>query len=121
MTAGFLWLAASAGALSLLTPCVFPMIPITVSYFTSRADDGHSAALRSALVFAAGIIATFTALGLALAVFVGATGAAAFAASPWVNLALAALFVAFALNLFGVWQVTVPSGSLTALDARVGR
>jgi thiol:disulfide interchange protein len=121
MTAGFLWLAASAGALSLLTPCVFPMIPITVSYFTSRADDGHSAALRSALVFAAGIIATFTALGLALAVFVGATGAAAFAASPWVNLALAALFVAFALNLFGVWQVTVPSGALTALDARVGR
>jgi thiol:disulfide interchange protein DsbD len=121
MTPAFLWLAASAGALSLLTPCVFPMIPITVSYFTARADEGRSAALRSALVFAVGIIATFTALGLALAVLVGATGAAAFAASPWVNLGLTVLFVAFALNLFGVWQVAVPSTTLTALDARVGR
>jgi thiol:disulfide interchange protein DsbD len=93
------------------------MVPITVSYFTSRSEGG----LKSALVFAAGIIGTFTALGLVLAVVVGATGAAAFAASPWVNLGLAILFVAFALNLFGVWQVTVPSGLLTALDARVGR
>jgi thiol:disulfide interchange protein len=117
MMPAFIWLAASAGALSLLTPCVFPMVPITVSYFTSRTEHG----LRAALVFAAGIIATFTALGLTLAVVVGATGAAAFAASPWVNLFLAALFVAFALNLFGVWQVTVPSEWLTALDARVGR
>jgi thiol:disulfide interchange protein len=121
VTPGFIWLAASAGAVSLLTPCVFPMIPITVSYFTSRAERERPAALRSALVFALGIIATFTALGLALAVFVGATGASAFAANPWVNLGLAALFVAFALNLFGVWQVAVPSGVLTALDARVGR
>jgi thiol:disulfide interchange protein DsbD len=93
------------------------MVPITVSYFTSRSDGG----LKSALVFAAGIIGTFTALGLVLAAVVGATGAAAFAASPWVNLGLAILFIAFALNLFGVWQVTVPSGVLTALDARVGR
>jgi thiol:disulfide interchange protein len=117
VTPGFVWLAASAGALSLLTPCVFPMVPITVSYFTSRSEHG----LRAALVFAAGIIATFTALGLALAGLVGATGAAAFAANPWVNLGLAVLFVAFALNLFGVWHLTVPSGALTALDARVGR
>jgi thiol:disulfide interchange protein len=117
LTPGFIWLGASAGALSLLTPCVFPMVPITVSYFTSRSEGG----LKSALVFAAGIIGTFTALGLVLAVVVGATGAAAFAASPWVNLGLTVLFVAFALNLFGVWQVTVPSRVLTALDARVGR
>jgi thiol:disulfide interchange protein len=117
MMPGFIWLAASAGALSLLTPCVFPMVPITVSYFTSRAEHG----VRAAVVFALGIIGTFTALGLALAVFVGATGAASFAASPWVNLGLTVLFVAFALNLFGVWNVTVPSGVVTALDARVGR
>jgi thiol:disulfide interchange protein DsbD len=121
MHASFLWLAASAGALSLLTPCVFPMIPITVSYFTVHASDGRGAAVRAASVFALGIIAMFTALGLVLAVLVGATGAAAFAANPWVNLGLAALFVAFALDLVGVIRVGVPSGVLTAVDGQLRR
>jgi thiol:disulfide interchange protein len=116
MMPGFLWLAASAGALSLLTPCVFPMVPITVSYFTARGETG----VRSAALFGGSIIVTFAALGLVLAGLVGATGAAAFAANPWVNLGLAAVFVAFALNLFGLWNVTVPSSVLTALDRRVG-
>ena len=121
MTPSFIWLAASAGALSLLTPCVFPMVPITVSYFTQRASRDHGGALWSASVFAAGIVTTFTALGLLLAVFVGATGASAFAANPWINLLLTALFVAFALNLFGVYQITVPTGALNSLDALTRR
>ena len=113
----FLWLAISAGALSLLTPCVFPMVPITVSYFTSRGSADRHTGLRNALVFGLGIVLTFTALGLALAIFIGATGVALFAANPWVNLALAALFVAFALNLFGAYEITIPSRWLTQLDA----
>jgi thiol:disulfide interchange protein len=113
----FLWLAASAGALSLLTPCVFPMVPITVSFFTSHSGADRRTALRNALVFGLGIVLTFTALGLALAIFIGATGVALFAANPWVNLALAALFVAFALNLFGAYEITIPSRWLTQLDA----
>jgi len=121
MNASFLWLAVSAGALSLLTPCVFPMIPITVSYFTVHAADGRGPAVRAASVFALGIIAMFTALGLVLAALVGATGAATFAANPWVNLGLTALFVAFALNLFGVVTVGVPSGVLSAVDHRLRR
>lgn len=119
----FLWLAAVMGALSLLTPCVFPMIPITVSYFT-RAEDAmpnvgvprsrHSPA-RNALVYAGGIMATFTVLGMAIAVLVGAGGINRFAANPWVNLVVTAIFIAFALNLFGAWQVTLPSALLTRL------
>jgi thiol:disulfide interchange protein len=121
MTLGFIWLAASAGALSLLTPCVFPMVPITVSYFTSHAATDRRTSIRHALVFGLGIIASFTALGLALAVFVGAAGVTMLAGNPWVNLLLTAIFVGFALNLFGVFQITIPSAWLTALDNVVRR
>ncbi len=116
MSVQFLWLAASAGALSLLTPCVFPMVPITVSYFTQHGAATRSASIRQALLFGLGIIASFTALGLVLAVFVGATSVVQLAANPWVNLALAGVFIAFALNLFSVYQVAVPSRWLAALD-----
>jgi thiol:disulfide interchange protein len=116
VTVGFLWLAASAGALSLLTPCVFPMVPITVSYFTQHGAAKWRTRIAHAILFGLGIVVSFTALGLLLAIFVGATAAAQLAANPWVNIALTALFVAFALNLFGVYQLAVPSRWLTGLD-----
>jgi thiol:disulfide interchange protein len=111
----YLWLAVTAGAVSLLTPCVFPMIPITVSYFTNHASS-QRAGLRSALIFAGAIVGSFTALGLILALLFGATGVQRFAANPYLNIFLAGLFVAFALNLFGVYQIALPSRALTALD-----
>ena len=113
----FLWLAAVMGALSLLTPCVFPMIPITVSYFTRTGERSRGSAAGNALIYALGIMATFTILGMAIAILVGAGGINRFAANPWVNLLVTALFLAFALNLFGVWQVSLPSGLLTRLHA----
>jgi thiol:disulfide interchange protein DsbD len=115
--ASFLWLAMSMGALSLLTPCVFPMVPITVSYFTSHAATSRSRALRDAAIYALGIILTFTALGLALAVLFGAAGINKFAANPWINLAITAVFFAFALSLFGAFELSMPSSVLTFLDA----
>ena len=113
----FLWLAAVMGALSLLTPCVFPMIPITVSYFTRTTETTRSSPARNALIYAAGIMATFTVLGMATAILAGAGGINRFAANPWVNLLVTAIFLAFALNLFGLWQVTLPSVLLTRLTA----
>ncbi|MEO7361705.1 MAG: cytochrome c biogenesis protein CcdA [Gemmatimonadaceae bacterium] len=113
----FLWLAAVMGALSLLTPCVFPMIPITVSYFTRTSETTRSSPARNALIYAGGIMATFTVLGMAIALLVGAGGINRFAANPWVNLLVTAIFIAFALNLFGVWQFTLPSSLLTRLTA----
>lgn len=112
MIGHYLWLAATAGGVSLLTPCVFPMIPITVSYFTNEATKG----VRSALVFAGAIIGSFTGLGLLLALVFGAAGVQRFAANPLVNLTLAVVFVAFALNLFGAYQIAIPSRAVTALD-----
>lgn len=119
MIGHYLWLAVTAGAVSLLTPCVFPMIPITVSYFTDHASSGGSrrSGIRSALLFAGAIIASFTALGLLLSLTFGAAGVQRFAANAYVNVALAGLFVAFALNLFGVYQIAIPSRALTALDS----
>ena len=113
----FLWLAVTMGALSLLTPCVFPMVPITVSYFTNHAAARRSGAVRDAAIYALGIVLTFTGLGLALAALFGAAGINKFAANPWVNLAITGIFLMFALSLFGVFHLAVPSSVLTRLDA----
>ena len=112
----FFWLAISAGAFALVTPCVFPMVPITASYFAQRGGGDRKAAVRNALLFGAGIVGTFTAAGLATSVLVGAAGMARFAAHPWVNLAIAAMFVAFALNFFGLYEIRLPAGLLARLD-----
>jgi thiol:disulfide interchange protein len=115
MTSGFLWLAATTGLLSLLTPCVFPMVPVTIAYF-SAPEDRHSSNVRRALLFGLGIIGTFTVLGLALAALFGAAGLNRFAADPWVNLMLAGLFLLFAANLFDWLELRVPWRAINAVD-----
>jgi len=115
MTSGFLWLAATTGLLSLLTPCVFPMVPVTIAYF-SAPEDRHSSNVRRALLFGLGIIGTFTVLGLALAALFGAAGLNRFAADPWVNLTLAALFLLFAANLFDWLELRLPWRAINAID-----
>ncbi len=119
MNASFIWLAAATGALSLLTPCVFPMIPVTIAYFNQRSAQDESRALTHALLFAAGIIVTFTALGLGLAVLVGAAGLARFAAEPWVNITIGIFFLAFALSLLGAYDLPLPFSNrfLNRVDA----
>jgi thiol:disulfide interchange protein DsbD len=112
----FIWLAISFGGISLLTPCVFPMIPITVSYFLKHSDGDHKKSIKLAFVYSVGIIATFTLLGMALAVFLGASGINLFAANPFVNILIMAIFFFFAFNLFGFYEITIPSGILNKLD-----
>ena len=111
MTASFLWLAAVTGALSLLTPCVFPMLPITVAYFNGNAGRSNAHAFRHALLFASGIVVTFTALGLGLAILIGASGLSRFASNPWVNVGIGIVFVAFALSLLGLYDIPLPFGN----------
>lgn len=113
---GFVWLAITLGALSLLTPCVFPMIPITVSYFTNHSSKSRAKAVKLATVYSVGIIATFTILGMLLAIFVGAAGINLFAANPWVNLLITGIFLFFAFNLFGAYEINIPTSVLTRLD-----
>jgi thiol:disulfide interchange protein len=114
MSAPFLWLAASTGLLSLLTPCVFPMVPVTLAYFSSTGPNQST--VRRAALFGAGIVGTFTVLGLTLAAIFGAAGLNRFAADPAVNLALAALFVLFAASLFDWLQLRLPSRLINSAD-----
>jgi thiol:disulfide interchange protein len=120
MSSAFLWLAASTGLVSLLTPCVFPMVPVTIAYF-SGAEQRAQKGLRRVILFGVGIVSTFTVLGLVLAAVFGAAGLNRFAADPWVNLALAALFLVFAANLFGWVELTLPWRALTAADRAARR
>ncbi|HEX6126698.1 MAG TPA: cytochrome c biogenesis protein CcdA [Pyrinomonadaceae bacterium] len=113
----FIWLAVTFGAISLLTPCVFPMIPITVSYFMKHSDGDHKRTIKLATVYSVGIIATFSALGMLLALLFGAAGINLFAANPWVNLFIGALFLFFAFNLFGFYEISIPASVLTKLDS----
>ena len=115
MNAPFLWLAASTGMLSLLTPCVFPMIPVTVAYFSSDSHRRRSG-FAAAFLFGIGIVGTFTVLGLVLAAVFGASGLTRFAADPAVNLILAGLFLVFAANLFGWLELRLPWRVLTAAE-----
>ncbi|HYL15115.1 MAG TPA: cytochrome c biogenesis protein CcdA [Terriglobales bacterium] len=113
----FLWLAMAMGALSLLTPCVFPMVPITVSYFTNHAKQDRRSAITTAMIYGIGIILTFTALGLLLALIFGAAGVNQLAANPWVNLLITGIFLSFAFSLFGAYFIQVPPRVMNKLDA----
>lgn len=106
----FIVLSITMGFLALLTPCVFPMIPITVSFFTKQGEMEGRHPLKQATVYTLGIMATFTLLGLLLAITLGASGANQLASNPWVNFFIAALFIFFALSLFGMYEIQLPQG-----------
>jgi len=108
--------AFAAGFVALLTPCVFPMIPITVSIFTPK--NGEKRSLAGPIAYCAGIIGTFTLVGVLVSVLFGASGLNLFAANPLVNIALATLFIVLALNLFGAFEILVPSSVLNRVQPR---
>jgi thiol:disulfide interchange protein len=107
----FLALAFGFGLASIFTPCVFPMIPITMSYFVNKPGS-----LKQAVTFCLGIIVLFSGIGLAVTAALGPVGVVALGQSPWVNGFIAVLFVVFGLSLLGAFEITIPSGLLTKLN-----
>lgn len=107
---GFLLLAMGAGVGAFFMPCIFPMVPLTVSYFAKGSGRGQS--MRQAGVYGLTIVGAFTGLGALAAALLGAAGAQSIAANPWVNLAIGAVLVAFGLSLLGLFELKLPS-SLT--------
>jgi thiol:disulfide interchange protein DsbD len=93
------------------------MVPITVSYFLRHANTTRAKAFAAIAVFGLGIVVTFTALGVSVAALVGAAGLMRFAANAWVNLGIAAIFLALALNLLGFYQLSVSSNMLGRIDS----
>ncbi|HLW77472.1 MAG TPA: cytochrome c biogenesis protein CcdA, partial [Bryobacteraceae bacterium] len=108
----FLLTAFGLGLAAIFTPCVFPMIPITVSFFLNQRGG-----IVQASVFSLGIIVLFCALGLGVSAAVGPFGVVQLAANPWVNGFIAAVFCVFALSLLGAFEITLPSSLLTKLDS----
>lgn len=106
---GFLLLAIGAGLAALLTPCVFPMIPLTVSFFTHHSAR-RDVAFRMALAYGLSIVVLFTGLGVLMALLVGAAGAQTIAANPWINLFIGLIFILFGLSLLGLYELRLPSG-----------
>jgi thiol:disulfide interchange protein len=112
----FLLVAFGFGLATIFTPCVFPMIPITMSYFLNRESGGRRDTVSQAVVFCLGIIVLFSALGLLVTAIVGPAGVAQLGGSPWVNGFIAALFLVFGLSLLGAFEITIPSSILTRLN-----
>lgn len=98
-----------AGLLSLLLPCTFPMVPITVTFFTKRRESlGGKGVLSHAAAYCFGIIGAFTGVGLLVTALFGASGTQKLGTNPYVNIGLALVFIVLALNLFGILTITLP-------------
>jgi thiol:disulfide interchange protein len=117
LTPSFLLVAFAFGLAAIFTPCVFPMIPITVSFFLNQPSGKRGQGLTHALVYSAGIVVLFTALGLAAKAIAGPIGVVRLGASPWVNGFIALIFIAFGLSLLGAFELALPSGFLTRVDS----
>lgn len=103
----FLLLAIGAGFAALLTPCVFPMIPLTISFFSHQAATRRKA-VRMALVYGLSIVLIFTGLGVLMAALAGAAGVQLIATNPWINLFIGLIFVVFSLSLLGLFELRLP-------------
>lgn len=111
-----LGLALVLGVGSWLMPCVYPMIPITVSFFTKRAEKEHTRPVFDSAIYSLGIMSTFIVFGAVAAFFFGATAGRDIATNPWLNLFLALLFLVIAGNLFGMYELRLPSRLINALN-----
>jgi thiol:disulfide interchange protein DsbD len=112
----FLLVAFGFGLAAVFTPCVFPMIPITVSFFLNRQGGSRGQSVIQALVFCLGIIVLFTTLGLAATAALGPFGSVQLGSNVWVNAFITVVFLAFGLSLLGAFEITLPSGLLTRMD-----
>ncbi|MDR3701508.1 MAG: cytochrome c biogenesis protein CcdA [Candidatus Sulfopaludibacter sp.] len=112
----FLLTAFGFGLASIFTPCVFPMIPITMSFFLNRQSGGRQDGVVQAIVFCLGIIVLFSGIGLLTTLLLGPAGVKNLGGNPWVNGFIAALFIAFGLSLLGAFEINVPSSILTKLN-----
>lgn len=118
---GLLVLAIAMGIGSWLMPCVYPMIPITVSFFTKRAEKEHTRPVLDSVVYSLGIMSTFVLFGAVAAFFFGATAGRDIATNPWLNLFLVLLFLVIAGNLFGMYELRLPSKWVNALNRESSR
>jgi thiol:disulfide interchange protein DsbD len=111
MLTGVFW-----GAVSLVTPCVFPMIPITVSFFLKQSEKAHYRPVTMAVVYCLTIVVVLTIAAYALLSFFQWLST-----NPTMNIALGVLFLVFSLSLFGMYDLELPSGLARFTSSREGQ
>ena len=103
------------GLIALVTPCVWPMIPMTVSFFLKSADDKKKG-IRNAIVYGLSIILIYDLLGLGVTLLFGDDALNTMATNPWINIFLFLLLVVFAISFFGGFELTLPSKWINKTD-----
>jgi len=107
-----------AGLALNLTPCVYPLIPITVGFFANQAKEGRGGTFGLAVVYVLGMSVTYSALGVVAALTGQIFGSAL--QSPVVILVIVAVLVALALSMFGLWEIRVPGWAMRASGGKGG-
>ena len=117
---GIFILAFGSGFLALLTPCVFPMIPMTVSFFTKQSKT-KAQGIRNALIYGGSIIAIYVLLGVI--VWVTETGSLLneMSTNPWFNICFFVLIVVFAVSFMGAFEIRMPSSWVNKADAKADK
>jgi len=112
---GILIAGIIGGLFALLTPCVFPMIPLTVSFFTKQSGN-RAKGVRNAMIYALSIMVIYTGLGWLIAVIFGADALNAMATSAFWNLVFFLIFFIFALSFLGAFEIVLPARFVNAVD-----
>ena len=102
------------GLLAIFTPCVWPIIPMTVSFFLKRTDKGT----KNALLYGLSIIVLYVGLGLLVTILFGASALNELSTNAVVNIFFFLLLVVFALSFFGLFEITLPDSWSTAIDSK---
>ena len=105
------------GLAALITPCVFPMIPMNVSFFLKR-NKKRSAAIREASLFMLSIVVIYTALGLLITAIFGVTALNAIASSATFNLIFFVILVIFGISFLGAFEIVLPSSWINKMDSQ---
>lgn len=114
------FLAFLGGFAALLMPCIFPMIPMTVSFFTKQSKT-RAAGIRNAIIYGLAIIAIYVILGSIITAIFGAEALNELSTSVWFNLIFFALLVVFALSFLGAFEIILPSSWATKIDSKADK
>src|SRR5690606_33988580 len=96
-------------------PCVFPMVPLTVSFFT-KSSTSKAKGLKNAIIYGVSIIVIYVILGLLITAIFGADALNLLSTNAWFNLAFAILFIVFAISFFGYFEITLPTAWVSQTD-----
>lgn len=114
------FLAFLGGFAALLMPCIFPMIPMTVSFFTKQSKS-KAEGVRNAIIYGLSIIVIYVILGSLITAIFGAEALNELSTSVWFNLIFFALLVVFALSFLGAFEIVLPSSWATKIDSQADK